>query len=73
MNYFESGTLNTRPKDMCPFLKCEAVATSYLYGMMLADMGRYPVLAELSDADKLACVKGIEIVQRELTDEVMGF
>ena len=73
MNYFESGTLNTRPKDMCPFLKCEALATSYLYGMMLADMGRYPVLAELSDADKLAYVKGIEIVQRELADEVMGY
>lgn len=58
---------------MCPFLKCEAVATSYLYGMMLADMRHYPVLAKLSDADKLAYVKGIEIVQKELADEVMAY
>ncbi len=73
MNYFESGTLHTRPKDMCPFLKCEAFATSYLYGMMLANKARYPIVAELSDADKLGYVRGIEIVQRELADEVMGY
>ena len=73
MNYFESGTLNMRAKDMCPFLKCEAVATSYLYGMMLANSSQHPSIAKLSDADKLAYVKGIEIVQRELAGEVMNY
>ena len=73
LNYFESGTLHTRPKDKCPLLKCEAFATSYLYGMMLTDVKRYPVVAELSDADKLAYIKGIEIVQGKLADEVARY
>lgn len=73
MNYFESGALNKRARDMCPFLKCEAFATSYLYGTMLANDTKYPIVSKLSDADKLAYIKGVEIVQRELADEVMCY
>ena len=72
-NYNETGNLFTRPKDMCDFLKCEAVATSYLYGKMLVEAQHYPAVFKLTDAEKLACVKGIEIVQNALADEVMGF
>ena len=73
MNYNETGNVYTRPKDMCDFLKCEAVATSYLYGKMLMDANRYPIVKELSDAERLAYIKGIEIVQETLADEVMNF
>ena len=73
MNYHETGNLYTRPKDMCDFLKCEAVATSYLYGMMLLDAERYPTVKQLTDAERLAYIKGIEIVQEALADEVMRF
>ncbi len=73
MNYHETGNLYTRPKDMCNFLKCEAVATSYLYGKMMMDTGKYPVVSKLSDAERKACIRGIEIVQNSLADEVMRF
>ena len=73
MNYHETGNLFARPKDMCGFLKCEAVATSCLYGKMLLDAKRYPVVANLTDADKLAYVRGIEIVQHSLADEVLQY
>lgn len=72
-NYHETGNLFTRPKSMCDFLKCEAVATSYLYGKMLLETEKYPVVSKLTDADKLAYAKGIEIVQNVLADEVLGF
>ena len=72
-NYHETGNLFTRPKDMCDFLKCEAVATSYLYGTMLASPQKYPRVTALTDVDLLAYIKGIEIVQRELVDEVMAY
>ena len=72
MNYHETGSVYTRPKDMCDFLKCEAVATSYLYGKMLMDAERYPVVQKLTDTERLAYIKGIEIVQETLADEVMG-
>lgn len=73
MNYHETGSLFNRPKDMCDFLKCEAVATSYLFGMMLAHADKYPTVSKLTDAEKLAYIKGIEIVQTNLADEVMGY
>ena len=73
MNYHETGNLFARPKDMCGFLKCEAVATSCLYGQMLLDGKRYPAVANLTDADKLAYVRGIEIVQHSLADEVLQY
>ena len=51
----------------------EAVATSYLYGKMLMDADLYPVVQKLTDAERLAYIKGIEIVQLALADEVMGY
>ncbi len=73
MNYVETGNISTRPRDMCDFYKCEAVATSYLYGKMLADENRYPRIQTMKPSEKLACIRGIEIVQRALADQVAGY
>jgi sulfatase maturation enzyme AslB (radical SAM superfamily) len=73
MNYVETGTLHTRPKDMCDFLKCEAVATSYLYGKMFVGKKQYPILKKMSESERLAVLKGIQIVQNGIANEVMKF
>lgn len=72
-NYLETGNLYTRPEYLCNFFKCEAVATSYLYGKMLMNAKRYPATKDLSDVEKAMYAKGIEIVQKEVADEVMNY
>lgn len=72
-NYTRTGTLYTRDKTLCKFRKVEAVASSYLFGMMLQEPEKYPVIAKMKPSEKLAVARGVKIVQETLADEVEAY
>jgi len=62
-NYFERGAMNVRDKRMCLMRKIEALASSYLYGMMLSDDKSYAACATVSPQEKSLMVEGIRHIQ----------
>ena len=72
-NYTRTGTLYKRDKTLCKFRKVEAVATSYLFGMMLQDPEKYVALAKMGPSERLAVARGVKIIQETLADEVEGY
>jgi radical SAM protein with 4Fe4S-binding SPASM domain len=72
-NYLRTGTLHSRDKSLCKFRKIEAVAASYLYGMMLLCPWKYKVINELSNHQKLAIAYGVKLVQEMLATEVDSY
>ena len=72
-NYTRTGTLYTRDKTLCKFRKVEAVAESYLFGMMLQEPDKYPVIAKMKPSEKLAVARGVKIIQETLADQVEAY
>lgn len=72
-NYLRTGTLYERDKLLCKFRKIEAVASSYCYGKMFENPGKYPYLENMSDSEKLAIAHGIKFIQEAFVDEVMNY
>lgn len=62
-NYVERGDIKKRCRNLCHMRKIEALASSYLYGMMLLDKDKY--FNELSASEEALIIAGINEVQRE--------
>lgn len=72
-NYTRTGTLYTRDKTLCKFRRVEAVAESYLFGMMLQNPEKYPTIAKMKPSEKLAVARGVKLIQETLADEVEAY
>lgn len=72
-NYIRTGTVYTRDKTFCKFRKIEAVAASYLFGMMMQEPHKYHAISNLEPSRKLSILEGIKIVQENLADEVENY
>ncbi len=72
-NYLRTGTLFSRDKSLCKFRRVEAVAASWLYGMMLQDPEKYPTIAKMKPSEKLAVARGVKLIQETLADEVEAY
>ena len=49
------------------------MASSYCYGKMFENPGKYPYLENMSDSEKIAIAHGIKFIQEAFVDEVMNY
>jgi sulfatase maturation enzyme AslB (radical SAM superfamily) len=63
-NYFSTGTLNSRPYDMCRFRQVELYVAAILWGMMLHSPEKYVSTRQQSAEQRALIATGILEIQK---------
>lgn len=72
-NFMESGNLRSRVQGLCKYRKVEAVAASYLQGMMIREGNKYRFVRETPTRNIPLIAKGALLIQNAFADEVESF